>query len=260
LLPALLIAWVGAGSSACQREVPVLLYHAVGCGTGDPLDVPVEQFEAQMIAAMQSGHRFVPLSQLAAGWERGAAPEKGVLALTFDDGAACLFSAAFPVLQRLKIPFTLFLTVDWLAGDPKRRPLEKVNEHTSWPGLAWPEVRQMVSSGLAELGSHGVHHLYLPRATEAELKTEIVTSRMALAEGLESGATIDLFAYPFGAFNRDDVARVRAAGYRAAFSVAAGTGGRYAYRRRSIHRDLPMNAFESLLADRWIFPFINHDH
>jgi peptidoglycan/xylan/chitin deacetylase (PgdA/CDA1 family) len=250
---------VGTGATACQREVPVLLYHAVGCGTSDPLDVPVDQFEAQLIDAQQHGHRFVPLTQLVSDWERGATPEPDAMALTFDDGAACLFSEAFPVLQRLKIPFTLFLTVDWLGGDPKRRPIEKVNEHTSWPGLAWPEVRQMVASGLAEVGSHGVHHLYLPRASEAELQAEIATSRQALAEGLDTGATVDLFAYPFGAFNRDDVRRVRSSGYRAAFSVSAGTGGLFAYRRRSIHRDISIKAFEGQLDTRWILPLINHD-
>jgi peptidoglycan/xylan/chitin deacetylase (PgdA/CDA1 family) len=249
-------AW---GAAGCQREVPVLLYHAVGCGTADPLDVPVAQFEVQLADAVQRGYRFVPLSQLVASWERGDAVPEKVVALTFDDGAACLFSAAFPVLQRLQIPFTLFLTVDWLGGDPSRRPVERVNEHTSWPSLAWPEVRQMVASGLAELGSHGVHHLYLPRASAPELQTEIVTSRVALSEGLDTGATIDLFAYPFGAFNRNDVARVRAAGYRAAFSVGSGTGGRYAYRRRSIHRDLSPQAFEALLSNRWILPLINHN-
>jgi peptidoglycan/xylan/chitin deacetylase (PgdA/CDA1 family) len=259
LLAALLAVAAGAIATACQREVPVLLYHAVGCGTSDPLDVPVDQFEAQLADALRSGHRFLPLSQLVAGRERGEVPDPKTLALTFDDGAACLFSEAFPVLQRLKIPFTLFLTVDWLGGDPKRRPIEKVNEHTSWPGLAWPEVRQMVASGLAEVGSHGVHHLYLPRASEAELQTEIATSRQALAEGLDTDATVDLFAYPFGAFNRYDIRRVRAAGYRAAFSVGAGTGGLFAYCRRSIHRDISMKAFEGQLDTRWILPLINHD-
>src|SRR3974390_2159465 len=116
LLAALALAGSGAGSLGCQREVPVLLYHAVGCGTADPLDVPVEQFEAQLDDVARRGYRFVPLSELVAGWEHGARQEK-VVALTFDDGPACLFSAAFPVLRRRRIPFTLFLTEAWLGGE-----------------------------------------------------------------------------------------------------------------------------------------------
>jgi peptidoglycan/xylan/chitin deacetylase (PgdA/CDA1 family) len=245
--------------AACRREIPVLLYHAVGCGTSDPLDVPVDQFESQLIDAAEHGYRFVPLSQLVGGWEQGASAPERAVALTFDDGAACLFSVAFPVLQRRRIPFTLFLTEDWLGGDPSRRHMEEVNAQTRWPSLAWPEVRAMVASGLAEVGSHGLRHLYLPRATEAEARAEVVASRLALTEGLGPGARVDLFAYPFGAFDRASVARVRSAGYRAAFAVGVGSGGRYAYRRRSIHRDVPSRDFEALLSDRWILPVLNHD-
>jgi peptidoglycan/xylan/chitin deacetylase (PgdA/CDA1 family) len=252
---ALLAAAVGG--TACQREVPVLLYHAVGCGTSDQLDVPVEQFEAQLVDAIQQGYRFVPLSQLVAGWEQGARPPGATLALTFDDGAGCLFAAAFPILQRHRIPFTLFLTGDWLGSDPDRRHIEDVNAHTRWPSLDWPEVRAMVASGLAEVGSHGLHHLYLPRASESEAQAEVITSRLMLAEGL--GAPVDLFAYPFGAFDRASLSLVRSAGYRAAFAVGVGTGGRYAYRRRSIHRDQSPHDFKSQLSTRWILPILNHD-
>ncbi|MHB1846980.1 MAG: polysaccharide deacetylase family protein [Deltaproteobacteria bacterium] len=238
---------------ACQREVPVLLYHEVGCGTQDPRDVPVDELDRELGWLAEDGRTIVPASALL---EPEKLPAKPVV-LTFDDGAACIYRAAFPVLRRHRAPFTVFLPSAWIAPDDAHRQWQPLGDGERVQTLVWPEVRELVESGLGTVGAHGQRHLYLRRASEEELRGEIFESKTALASKL--GVPVDLFAYPFGAFGNTAVEAVRDAGYKAAFSVGAGVGGRFGYRRRSIHRGADRAAFEASLRPRRIWPVLNYD-
>jgi peptidoglycan/xylan/chitin deacetylase (PgdA/CDA1 family) len=135
--------------------------------------------------------------------------------------------------------------------------MQKLEDGEEVPSLNWPEVHAMVDSGLASVGSHGRTHLRLVGASPAQLTDEVETARPQLAEAL--GHPVDLFAYPYGAFDGAAEKAVRQGGYGGAVVVANGTGGRFAYRRRSIHRDLGEADFAARLGDRRIFPLVNHD-
>ncbi|MHB8418168.1 MAG: polysaccharide deacetylase family protein [Myxococcales bacterium] len=239
-------------AASCRREVPVLLYHEVGCGTHDVRDVPADEFDHQLSWLEGHGFRFVTAAEALRSAARGRE-----VAVTFDDGAACVYSAAFPILRSHRAPFELFLVSDWISSDPGSRHLQPLEDGEQVATLAWPEVKAMAASGLAQVGAHGRNHLYLRRLGDAALTSEVAGSRQDLAAVL--GTPVDLFAYPFGAFNEAVLEAVRLSGFTGAYSVGVGVGGAFAYRRRSVHRGLSDAAFERLLADRWILPLVNHD-
>jgi peptidoglycan/xylan/chitin deacetylase (PgdA/CDA1 family) len=244
-------------TTSCQRELPVLLYHEVGCGTRDSRDVPTEEFEAQLGYLETHGYRIVPLASILG--DASALPPKPAkpVAISFDDGAACLYDAAYPVLRRRSVPFELFLVSDWVAQDAEHRVLQEVGDGEKVPSLIWPEVHAMVDSRLATVGGHGRTHQRLTAADPVQLANEVTVGRQQLAAAL--GNPVDLFAYPYGAFDVAALQAARRAGYAGAFCVASGTGGRFAYRRRSIHRGLSEADFASRLGDRWILPLLNHN-
>jgi peptidoglycan/xylan/chitin deacetylase (PgdA/CDA1 family) len=99
----------------------VLVYHRVAPegGVGDPpgfgveCGVPVEVFEAQMRFMLRY---FDPVRACdLVGWA-GASPNgRPSFAVTFDDGYLDNLTHAAPVLQRLGIPATLFLSTDFVG-------------------------------------------------------------------------------------------------------------------------------------------------
>jgi peptidoglycan/xylan/chitin deacetylase (PgdA/CDA1 family) len=67
------------------------------------------------------------------------------------------------------------------------------------------------------IGSHTMSHRLLPRETLETARTELLGSKLALEERLQS--RINHFAYPDGRFNANVVRAVKAAGYRYAYGI-----------------------------------------
>lgn len=86
----------------------ILCYHRVGT-EGVPLFSRLHPavFEAQM-KYLRDHYRVVPLGQLCAELKNGDLV-KPTLAITFDDGYRDLYTHAFPVLQKFRIPATIYL-------------------------------------------------------------------------------------------------------------------------------------------------------
>jgi hypothetical protein len=108
--------------------VVVLIYHRVGRRTSQSVDLPVEQFDDQM-AELAASERVVTLDhavEILSG--RAAAPtlRPDPVVITFDDGTADLADLATPVLERHRIPATLYLATDFIDR-PSRSPT------TAWP-------------------------------------------------------------------------------------------------------------------------------
>jgi peptidoglycan/xylan/chitin deacetylase (PgdA/CDA1 family) len=62
-----------------------------------------------------------------------------------------------------------------------------------------------------EIGSHGLRHMSLPTATDAELMEEVGHSRRVLRE--ITGQDVTGFCYPWGHLDSRAVDQVRSAGY-----------------------------------------------
>ena len=77
----------------------------------------------------------------------------------------------------------------------------------------------MQASGLVTFGAHTYSHPRLPTLTPGDAETEVTRSRVRIAEQL--GASVDLFAYPYGEFTSTTQQIVERAGFRAAFGVEA---------------------------------------
>ena len=88
---------------------------------------------------------------------------------------------------------------------------------------SWQELREMVGSGLVEIGSHSVNHPVLSSVTDDESWHELTLSRAQIEEGL--GRTVRFFCFPNGQrgdFRPSQVRQVRDAGYRGAVAAYPG--------------------------------------
>ncbi len=88
----------------------ILCYHRIGSG-GVPLysGLPTAAFEAQ-IRFLRRRYRIVSIDELYSSLRNPASVEQTVT-ITFDDGYRDLYTQAFPILQKYKVPATIYLTV-----------------------------------------------------------------------------------------------------------------------------------------------------
>ena len=172
----------------------VLIYHRVGAGQDQEMDLPLADFRRQMLHLRRTRtvvHLSAALNELAEGrrWTHDR------VAVTFDDGYRDVHHRAWPVLRRLGLPFTLFLATGFLDGDVPAPIRPGAADRGEPPDpLTWDQVRDMTASGLAQVGSHSVTHREFDGIGAEEAERECRESRATLGERL--GVEPDLFAYP----------------------------------------------------------------
>jgi len=89
----------------------ILCYHGIG-ESGNPLGVAPtrEFFEAQM-RFLRENYRVASLDEACRELSSDAKSEPGVV-ITFDDGYCSAYTVAFPILQKYRLPATIYLTFD----------------------------------------------------------------------------------------------------------------------------------------------------
>lgn len=168
----------------------ILMYHSVGGQAyGDRrglFSVTPEAFASQLQTLRAAGVTCVPF-----GAPRAATPALQV-AITFDDGYQDNLRVAAPVLARYAIPWTLFVTTDFVDQ----------------PGyLTRAELRELASQPQVQIGAHGQTHRQLTTLDDVTLREELTTSKAFLEDLL--GAPITSLSYPHGAVD-DRVVRCAA--------------------------------------------------
>jgi peptidoglycan/xylan/chitin deacetylase (PgdA/CDA1 family) len=98
----------------------ILCFHRVKKADGSLFDDRVtvtdpDLFKRLLKYVRSLGYRFVPLERIIESTSKPR-PER-VAAITFDDGFKDLFQNAYPILKKLAIPFTLFLTTSTVDSE-----------------------------------------------------------------------------------------------------------------------------------------------
>ncbi len=199
------------GRNVKNSAVPsslVLCYHAVSNHWPSVLAVTPDRLREQLEFLVRHGYRGATFSQIVAG----EVPFKAV-AITFDDGYRSVLDHGFPVLSEFGFPATVFVPTSMVGLS---RPM-------SWPGIdkwvgaahedelipmTWDELRLLRDAGW-EIASHTHSHPKLTEVGDAELRTELVTSREICSR--ELGGDCRAIAYPYG-FVDDRVARASRGG------------------------------------------------
>jgi len=151
------------------------------------------------------GYQFISLANLVETiFHNGKEPAKRVC-ITFDDGWRDNYEFAFPLLKKLGVPATFFMTTHHLEqkyDDPKKMTKQQLHE--------------LIDAGMT-VGSHTRTHLILTKVSEKQAKAEIRVSKSVLEDILQQ--EVRFFAYPFGAFNNRIAEMVMDAGYVSACSM-----------------------------------------
>ena len=152
-------------------------------------------------------------------------------AVTFDDGRACDYEIAYPMLVAAGVNATFFVNTATIDR----------------PGhLTWMQLREMRQAGMS-VQSHSHDHTDLARLTPGQLDYQLRRSKTEIEDHL--GAEVKLLALPYGSMGANTLAAAEHAGYRALCSSGGGLArsGSAVLDRVCIYSDTTLQQMSSIL-------------
>ena len=185
------------GAWAEGRVSPILAYHAVD---DDDIDLTVSprRFEQHMewLARVATPIDLSALGRLL----RGEVSVRRPVVVTFDDGYASVFDTAFPVLQRLGIPFGIFVTTGLVGAEQPLRGRRK-------PLVSWRQLQHMLDSGLLTVGCHTHSHATDMPLDPDVLGKDVEESLATIRDRL--GVQAHAFAFPKARYDTATLTKIR---------------------------------------------------
>ncbi|MGD0898901.1 MAG: polysaccharide deacetylase family protein [Thermoguttaceae bacterium] len=192
------------GSCAGDR-VGILTYHRIALHVPGLLpllhNVEPARFRRQLEGLLDRGFTVWPLRRIIECGAAAEMPPRGTIAVTFDDGYAAVYRYAWPVLQELQIPATIFLTTGYLDQsepfpfDAWGVQVQGLAPPDTYRPLTSAECREMQECGLVELAAHTHTHQDF-RGRPEVLRQDLQMCEAVLSE--QFGVDQPMFAFPFG--------------------------------------------------------------
>jgi peptidoglycan/xylan/chitin deacetylase (PgdA/CDA1 family) len=202
-----------------RAKMIIVAFHRVNDALAeDGLTCGSAKFEA-FCKFFSERFRIVPLSEQVAACQ-ARKDMGGTLSITFDDGYRDNYEVAAPILRKLGLPATFFVTTGFIGSSITAPWDSALTPKPDW--MSWDQVRSLKAQGF-EIGAHTDTHLDLGAADPDTIRAELRTCRQKLER--EVGGDVSLFAYPFGGLGNISPAAlelVREAGFSCCVSCHGG--------------------------------------
>ncbi len=142
------------------------------------------------------------------------APPGRYVCVTFDGNDRDVYTRCLPVLARLRIVATIFVSTRRLA-----RHLGSPDSQKAAPSMTWRHVQQLIQQGW-EVGSMGHEPTNLTEVGSSAQQRMIARSRQLLLANLRPAVL--LFAYPYGAYDATTVSCLKEEGFAAGLTLRSG--------------------------------------
>ena len=184
------------------------------------LEITPNWLEQKILEYRQRGYTFVSIGDLS------SLTTKRFICITFDDGYRDNYSLAYPLMKRLGVPFTVYVTTGFIDN---RLPMWWYNPDEQL-GIGTEELKKLDADPLCTIGAHTLSHPKLDTLSHEEQNKEIADSKLELERLL--GHPVQHFSFPHGAHNADTLAICRELGFK---TVVQSWGGPL---RKGVHYDV----------------------
>lgn len=235
-----------------RKILTILNYHSIHPGL--PFSTSPTEFSKQMEFLADN----FSMSSLSKVYETrmGFNPQSERTAIvTFDDGYEDNYLYAFPILEKLGIKATIFVTTGFVNGEVDIAKRDKT--YANLKALSWEQILEMKKWGIL-FGSHTHNHPILSKIPLDEARTEIIHSKKILEDVL--GIPVEHFAYPLGqpnTFNPSIIKILKEAGFKLACSALWGNDNKninlYKLRRIRIDACDTFDDFKGKVKGNWEF-------
>lgn len=207
-------------SKPYRAGIPVFMYHRVGYPVAARqdmfLNVSAESFRRQMQVLARLGYQARPFGEVVEAIRCGHRLPRRTFAVTFDDGYDCVGETAAPILAEFGFTATVFVVSGWLSGtNAWGRTVVKPEGSL----LDWADLRRLLNAGW-EIGGHTQSHPHLDTLDNAGAYAQILAGKEETEAHL--GEPLRTFCYPYGHFNAQTPALVRASGFLGACTARSG--------------------------------------
>ncbi|WP_134683485.1 polysaccharide deacetylase family protein [Brevibacillus migulae] len=223
-----------------RDQVVVLTYHHVDATSKQPFAITPDQFAEHMAFLYKNDLHPITMTEFLRFVDTGVMPTENAVLLTFDDGYESYYKHAYPIMKEYQFP-----SVNFVITGRLRDTVERKRENMT-PPLTFPEIEEMMATGLVEVASHtySMHEqavtsewgqpgpetapVYLEDVNRLEeeqeyknrLYVDFMMARVALSDFVHK--KIETISFPFGYASEAVVETAKEAGYRYAFSTAHG--------------------------------------
>lgn len=189
----IIMTFLGLVTSA--QAAVILQYHHVSDTLPKVTSLSAKEFESHLQYLISNNFNIIPLPELIDALKKQTALPPKTIAITFDDGYNNNYTDAAPLLEKYKLPYTIFV-------NPKL-----IDQAASYV-MTWSQLKELSNKG-ATIANHSADHAYLHKRLENEdksqwlsrIREDIVTSEQRIKE--EIGHNYRYLAYPYGEFNSD---------------------------------------------------------
>jgi peptidoglycan/xylan/chitin deacetylase (PgdA/CDA1 family) len=174
----------------------------------------LEEFEKQMAYLFENGYKTLTLKDVIDFYYNGKALEQKSVLITFDDMYKSLYIYAYPILKKYNFNAVGFVVLDWLFDE------EMGYSPSSSVCMSKSELKEIAD--VFEFANHtkSLHTRRGQETTVQSIEEKIFINDIQQCEEFVSfkGA----FAYPFGGYNEEVIARLKALGFKLGFTSKPG--------------------------------------
>lgn len=186
-----------------EAGLPVLMYHSISTIPNNSLGVPVEQFSEEIRWLRQHNYHSLSLEQFYQAIAHQAPVPENPILLTFDDGYADNYLAAWPILKQNGFTATFFIITNSVG-----------------PGMmTWDQLSDLVRQGNS-IGSHTIHHFDLATLSYQQQETELAGSKQIIENHLAISEMA--LCFPSGKYNKTTLSLMPKVGYQLGFTTQPG--------------------------------------
>ena len=147
-------------------DIPILMYHYVDNIDNKEdgkynLNTKPQILETQITTLLGEGYKFIKMSEIPVFVDQ----DSKVTALTFDDGYDDFYHNVLPILKRYNVPATNYIMPEFIG-----RELH----------LTETQIKELINSGLVEIGSHTLSHASLTDIDLQSASIEITQSKKSV--------------------------------------------------------------------------------
>ena len=199
-----------------EKPITIIKYHSIS-DEYDSYTISPINFRLQL-ESISKNYKIIRLRHLKTALSRSDINQR-IAIITFDDAFSDFYDSAYPIIQNLSIPCTVFI------------PSGLIGKYNEWDSNMINYVRRMLMTsrqlnelrkqGLVDFGSHSINHKSMSKLPINEMIKEAVESKRTLEEILDYPIT--MFSYPFGHHSNITTKILSEAGYEIAITSRWGT-------------------------------------
>ena len=204
----LIVSTLYSSLFATSNHAVILQYHRFDENKYPSTSISMELFTKQIEYLVQNNYTVWPLSKIVQYLSQNKELPQKCVSITMDDAYKSVYTKAYPLLKKYKLPFTVFVNSAPVI-------------HKSIRYLTWDEMREMGRHG-AEYANHTYSHPYLvrdgiknPKNYKKHVTKEIEMCEAKIEKELGKRVCIEpkMLAYPFGEYDVKLMKLIKSLGY-----------------------------------------------